>query len=105
MGEADIVTLDRVICCYLDLDALAWKAAQRACIRLGLVYPRDHWWMRLGAAVINTVGRPFGYARFFIHRTAGLELILRSAGLEPEWSGGTQLWRVATYRRARPVSG
>jgi magnesium-protoporphyrin O-methyltransferase len=96
---ADVVTLDRVICCYPNLDGLAWKAAERARERLGVVHPRDAWWMRFGMTVMNVVSRPFGAPRFFVHRTERLEAILRSAGLEREWMGGTRLWRVAVYRR------
>lgn len=105
VGPADLVTLDRVICCYPDLDALAWKAAERARRRLGVVHPHDAWWMRVSAAVLNVVGRPFGCPRFFVHRTRRLEGILRTAGLERDWLGGTRLWRVAVYRRVTEVAG
>jgi magnesium-protoporphyrin O-methyltransferase len=100
---ADLVTLDRVICCYPDLDGLAWKAAERARERLGVVHPKDAWWLRFGMTVMNLVSRPFGAPRFFVHRTERLEAILRSAGLEREWVGGTRLWRVAVYRRVAPI--
>lgn len=99
---ADIVTLDRVICCYPDLAALAARAAGHARQRLGVVHPHDRWWMRWGAAVLNLVGGPFGYPRFFVHRTARLEAILAEGGLERETATGTLMWRVAVYRRAKP---
>ena len=96
---ADLVTLDRVICCYPDLESLAGAAADRALVRLALVHPFDHWWLRVGAAAYNALNRPFRGLRFFIHRTERLEAILRAAGLEREWVGGTRFWRVAVYRR------
>jgi magnesium-protoporphyrin O-methyltransferase len=105
VAPADVVTLDRVICCYGDLDGLAWKAAERARERLGVVHPRDAWWVRAGVTVMNVVGRPFGMPRFFVHRTARLEAILRSAGLEREWVSGTRIWRVAVYRRTASATG
>jgi magnesium-protoporphyrin O-methyltransferase len=97
---ADVVTLDRVICCYPDLDALAAAAGGRASERLGLVHPRDAWFMRWGVTVMNLVSRPFRQPRFFVHRVTRLEAILAAAGLEREWAGGTRFWRVAIYRRA-----
>ena len=100
----DLVTLDRVICCYPDLDSLAGMAADRARDRLALVHPRDHWWLRAGAGVFNTIRRPVGRIRFFVHRTTRLEAILHSAGLEREWAGGTWFWRVAVYRRVSDVA-
>jgi len=105
LGVADLVSLDRVICCYPDLEALAGKAAQRTRIRLGVVHPHDRWWARAGVRVMNLVGRPFGVPRFFVHRTRRFEEVLRSAGLEREWAGGTRFWRVATYRRVADFSG
>jgi magnesium-protoporphyrin O-methyltransferase len=105
VGPADLVTLDRVICCYPDLDGLASKAAERARVKIGLVHPHDRWWMRWGVKVVNLVGRPFGCPRFFVHRTARLEAILRRAGLEREWAGGTLFWRVAVYKRVAAASG
>jgi len=105
VAPADLVALDRVICCYPDLDGLARAAAGRTRLRLGLVHPRDRWWARVGARALSVVGRPFGQPRFFVHRTDRLEAILRAAGLEREWSGGTRFWRVAVYRRVAPLGG
>jgi 2-polyprenyl-3-methyl-5-hydroxy-6-metoxy-1,4-benzoquinol methylase len=45
---ADVVALDRVVCCYPDMPALVGSAAARANRLLGLVYPRDAWWVCLG---------------------------------------------------------
>ncbi|HXF65032.1 MAG TPA: methyltransferase domain-containing protein, partial [Caldilineaceae bacterium] len=49
IAPADIVTLDRVICCYPDMPALVERSAQRARQFYGAVYPRDIWWLRLAA--------------------------------------------------------
>jgi len=101
---ADLVTLDRVICCYADLDALVRAAADRTRVRMALVHPYDYWWVRAGATLINLVTRPFGGLPIRIHRTANLEAILRAAGLELEWTSGARFWRVAVYRRATRVT-
>jgi magnesium-protoporphyrin O-methyltransferase len=105
VGPADLVTLDRVICCDPNLEALAGAAAERAREWLGVVHPKDTWWLRAGMTIANVVSRPFGAPRFFVHRTARLEGILRSAGLECAWVAGTRLWRVALYRRIVPPTG
>ncbi|HJU72763.1 MAG TPA: class I SAM-dependent methyltransferase, partial [Gemmatimonadaceae bacterium] len=44
---ADVVTLDRVICCYPDMERLLAAATSRARRMLGVVYPHDSWWMRI----------------------------------------------------------
>ena len=41
--SADIVTLDRVICCYHDFERLVQLSSQHATKLYGLVYPRDNW--------------------------------------------------------------
>ncbi len=99
VAPADIVTLDRVVCCYPDLDALVARSAQRAVDRLGVVHPHDRWWIRWGLAILNLAGRPFRSPRFFVHPTRRLEEILAANGLEREWQSGTRIWRVAVYRR------
>jgi 2-polyprenyl-3-methyl-5-hydroxy-6-metoxy-1,4-benzoquinol methylase len=47
LPASDIVTLDRVICCYDDMPALVSLSAARAEKFYGVVYPRDAWWLRL----------------------------------------------------------
>lgn len=58
---ADVVTLDRVLCCYHDMDALIRVSVERARLFYGLVYPPDTWWMR--AATLDT-RRPVGVPQF-----------------------------------------
>src|SRR3990170_4333438 len=50
---ADIVTLDRVICCYPDMEELVGLSAAKAGRLYGLVYPRDTWWVKFGLALMN----------------------------------------------------
>jgi magnesium-protoporphyrin O-methyltransferase len=55
--SADIVTLDRVICCYDDMYALVEKSSSKAKRFYALIYPRDIWWMKLFEGVINLFNR------------------------------------------------
>jgi hypothetical protein len=41
LSAADVVTLDRVICCYDDMPALVGRSAALAERLYGVVYPRD----------------------------------------------------------------
>ncbi|MGH2484724.1 MAG: class I SAM-dependent methyltransferase [Ktedonobacterales bacterium] len=100
VAEADIVTLDRVICCYHDMRGLVGASAGKAQRLYGLVYPRDAWFVRAGAVVINLMLRlqrnPF---RFFPHRTHAVEAALREAGLERRFHGKAGFWQVAVFAR------
>lgn len=97
---ADIVTLDRVVCCYDDMPALVELSAAKAGKLYGLVYPRDHWLFRLLLPVANFFIRltrsPF---RIFIHRTDDVHRILRNQGLQPHYHRNSGFWQVVVYAR------
>ena len=101
IAPADIVTLDRVICCYHDLPGLVGASAAKARRLYGLVYPRDNWLARMVAAGLGLIMRlqrnPF---RFFAHRTRDVEALLHAAGLERRFHGTAGFWQVAVYARA-----
>jgi hypothetical protein len=101
IGESDIVALDRVICCYPDMPALVRLSVARARRRYGLVYPRDTWWIRAGARLLNGLAR-LGRQRVraHVHRTADVEAIVRPAGFVPRLRRQTLFWQVAVYERA-----
>lgn len=96
----DIVTLDRVICCYHDMPALVGLSAARALKTYGLVYPRDSWWVRLGTWIENLMYRlqrsPF---RVFVHPQTAVEALLSSHGLRRTYHRQNLLWQVAVFTR------
>jgi len=51
--SADVVIMNRVICCYPDMPRLAGAAADHARELLVMSYPRRSWWMRLGLGIAN----------------------------------------------------
>ena len=97
---ADIVTLDRVICCYHDMPALVALSASRAKQVYGVVYPRDTWWVKLGMGLGNLIyrlrGSPF---RTFVHASQAVEAILREQGLQRRYHRQNLIWQVAVYTR------
>ena len=102
--SADLVTLDRVICCYPDVEALVRASATKAEVAYGLVYPRDRWFVRLVLRLGNAFFRMRRSAfRTFIHPEAKVDGLLRSLGFDLSFRADTPMWRVATYRRV--VSG
>jgi hypothetical protein len=97
---ADIVTLDRVICCYDDMQGLVGASAEKAHLMYGVVYPRDAWWTRFGIRIMNIGhrlrGNPF---RVFAHETSAVESILESRGLVRSFHRTAGLWQVAVFER------
>ena len=102
---ADVVTLDRVVCCYDDWQALIDRSAERATRLLGLVYPRDRWWMRAGIGIVRRVGRLFGQALpFNVHPESAVDARIRGAGFVPILQDRGALWQTALYRRTSGIA-
>jgi hypothetical protein len=100
VASADVVTLDRVVCCSSDLPALLGTAAERARRMVGLVYPRPTWWNRLAARVMNTVAWLVrDRTRWHLHPEEQIRGILRDAGFERRDVGRSFVWQVALYVR------
>jgi magnesium-protoporphyrin O-methyltransferase len=101
VGPADIVTLDRVICCYHDVRGLVSKSAAKARRLYGLVYPRDRLPVRLVLFLENLMLRlrrsPF---RAFVHATELVDRLVREAGLRPLLQENTFAWQVVVYERS-----
>ncbi len=80
---ADIVTLDRVICCFADMPSLVSQSAARAKRFYGIVIPRDTWSMRLYGRLRNLA---FGVQRismrFYVHSTTAIDATVRAQELE-----------------------
>ena len=105
LEPADLVALDRVVCCYADVSALLASAAALARRRLGLVYPRDRWWIRAAAALANPFAfRGSGGYRMHIHRRARIAALLRDAGFSPLSGREGRVWRIETWGRNGPAS-
>ena len=97
---ADIVTLDRVICCYHDMEKLVGLSSARARRAYGVVYPRDTWWMRIGLAIGNAFLRLSRSSfRSFAHPTKAVDAVIRGNGLKQKFYRRTLLWQVVVYAR------
>jgi 2-polyprenyl-3-methyl-5-hydroxy-6-metoxy-1,4-benzoquinol methylase len=97
---ADIVTLDRVICCYDDMEKLVSLSAKRARRLYGLVFPRDTWWMKVGLGLGNLFLRLRRSAyRAFVHPTEEVEVLLESMGFKRKSYRRTLIWQVIVYTR------
>jgi SAM-dependent methyltransferase len=99
----DIVTLDRVLCCYPDMPALVDASASRARRVYGLVIPRENGFMRLAVRAVNFIQklrrRPF---RVFLHTSADVDARVAAHGLDKRHHGHSFFWQVLLYTRRDP---
>ena len=100
VNSADIVTLDKVICCYDDMSELVRLSSKLSRKIYAIIYPRDVWWTKLALPFINFYpiikGSPF---RVFIHPTKKVEEIIIRNGLKRDYYATTLFWQVATFTK------
>lgn len=100
LDDADVVTLDRVVCCYPDYRALLAAAAAKSRRLLALSYPRDRWHVRLVIAVENLARRLARNAfRTFVHPPHEMHRVLETAGYRPVREHTGFVWRVMLFER------
>jgi len=98
---ADIVTLDRVVCCYPHAEALVESSASHARHLYGLVYPRRSWWLRPAFSLLNVILRLRGSTfRVFLHSPEVVERLLERRGLSEVFRRIAGIWQVALYARS-----
>jgi magnesium-protoporphyrin O-methyltransferase len=101
LPASDVVTLDRVICCYPDLPALLGAALRPTPRLIGLVHPTDTWWVRISASLLNALSWVLRRRDdFYIHRQREIDRLLRDGGFTQLHKGGSRVWRVAVYGRS-----
>ena len=97
---ADIVTLDKIICCYPDMPALVSTSAAKANSLYGIVVPKDGWWVRSAAKIGNLVLRIFRVEfQGFVHSHAAIDAVLEEAGFRISTTASYWIWSVRLYSR------
>jgi 2-polyprenyl-3-methyl-5-hydroxy-6-metoxy-1,4-benzoquinol methylase len=101
LPKTDIVTLDRVVCCYPDFRRLLKAAADHSRGALALTYPRETWYMRVGLKVINFFqGLRRDPFRVFLHPVAEMDSLLSREGFERVTLRRLFVWEMALYQKS-----
>lgn len=105
LAPADLVTLDRVICCYPDMESLVAATAGKARRYWAASFPRQRWFVHLLMWLENTrrarAGNPF---RSFVHPVARVHALLAEAGLTPVRSHRGIFWEIGVWARREGTS-
>jgi 2-polyprenyl-3-methyl-5-hydroxy-6-metoxy-1,4-benzoquinol methylase len=98
--EADIVVMNRVLCCYPDMPKLAGAAAGHARELLVMSFPRRSWWTRLilalGNLVLRASRREF---RVFLHPPGRILATAEERGLRTVSNRSGLFWQVVLLER------
>jgi magnesium-protoporphyrin O-methyltransferase len=102
---ADVVILDKVICCYPDPETLVRKSTAKALRAYAYTIPRDRWYTRAGVALIAAFMRLTG-SRFrpFVHDPERVAGAVTAAGFRKHYENRTLIWLTQVYVRQRQVS-
>lgn len=101
VAVADIVVMNRVVCCYPDLQRLESAAADHARQALVMSFPKERWWTRVVVWMAN-VGMAITRREFriFLHPAAQILAVGESHGLKRSVSRVGLFWEIAAMRRA-----
>lgn len=103
---ADLVTLDRVICCDPDMTTLARAAASKSRRYLVASFPNDRWYIHVGMLFEN-LGRALSRNPFraFVHPVEAIDAAIAEGGLVRARTLRTFVWQIALYERPRTMTG
>ncbi len=100
LAASDIVTLDKVVCCYHDMEGLVSKSAQLAQSYYGLVLPRENWLVSIIRTFLNLLTRlrriPF---KMYIHSHSQIDSLLNNIGFEEISTRRDLFWQAKLYQR------
>jgi magnesium-protoporphyrin O-methyltransferase len=100
VGTADVVVMNRVLCCYPDMPKLAGAAAERAKDVLVISFPNDRWWSQLGLSFGNFLFGLFRIQfRVFLHPPDQILAAVEQHGFKTRFNERGLLWQVAALER------
>jgi len=98
--RADIVFLNRVVCCYPDMLTMVDRAVGASNRLLALSYPRKRWFVRFGLMGINAFLRLRRTTfRVFVHDPEEITRRVGGAGFTEVASGRTAVWEWRVWER------
>ena len=101
LPSADIVTLDKAICCYDDYLNLVKKSVKKSRWIYGIILPRDTWWVK----IMNTIGNLFRKIagkglRTFVHPVDHIVQIVKSYGFKKVYTSSVSGWSILVFKHS-----
>lgn len=101
LADADITMLDKVVCCYEDVETLVRKSSAKTRKVYALTHPRESLFVASTFKIQIFFSKLFR-AKFhpFWHNWADVRRIITDSGFVPLYENSTFTWSVVVYRRA-----
>jgi tRNA1(Val) A37 N6-methylase TrmN6 len=100
LPPADLVSLDRVVCCYPQYQSLLEQALKHAQRGVALSYPRDRWYVRAAVWFDNAKRARTSGFRMFVHPPRRIQDAIENAGFVLVRRRFTLMWTMDVYSRA-----
>jgi 2-polyprenyl-3-methyl-5-hydroxy-6-metoxy-1,4-benzoquinol methylase len=100
IDAADIVVLDKVVCCYENLGALLSKSIPKARRLYALVYPQDNVVVALGFFIVKTLANIFRWSfRPYRHDWNAMLRRVIANGFSELYRRETLLWTISVWEK------
>ncbi|MFL6712687.1 MAG: class I SAM-dependent methyltransferase [Sulfurifustis sp.] len=98
--SADVAILDKVICCYPDVERMVKTSVAKARRVYAYTIPRDRWYTRFFTALIDVMLRVIGSNfQSYVHDPKQIEAWVTAAGLTKHYENHTFIWLTRVYAR------
>lgn len=98
LNDADVLILDKVVCCYPDAETLINKSLGKTRRIYALTYPRNRWLIHLGLVLGNLafwlIRSDF---RSYLHNPKRIEAWIKAAGFEIVHQDQTAAWKTQIW--------
>jgi 16S rRNA G966 N2-methylase RsmD len=99
LQSTDVVTLDRVVCCYPSYEPLLAHALKHATHGFALSYPRDRWYVRAAMWFENAKRARKSRFRTFVHPPHDMQQVIERAGFSLARRRQTAFWAVDVFSK------
>lgn len=100
LPRVDVVTLDKVICCYEDYQQLVKLSLQKARKLYAYTIPRDVWWVRAANSVSEFFKSLFSnQLPTYVHPVAVIEKMVLELGFEKIYQKTHREWLTVIYSK------
>jgi len=99
LPTANLVTLDRVVCCYPSYEPMLEEAIRHAERGFALSYPRDRWFVRAAMRLENARRARRSGFRTFVHPPRQMQEVIERAAFELARRRTTAMWAIDVYVR------
>ena len=100
LPQVDIITLDKVICCYEHFDRLVGLSIQKAQRMIAYTVPMDTWWVKAVHWIEVVFKKIFRSGlTTYIHPVNEIEKLVLAAGFKKDYQKSNMGWLTVVYSK------